>query len=552
MAASSLNIGPYRLGKTIGEGNFGKVKVAVHEKTGEKVAIKMINKLKMQAMEMHGKLKREINILQQLKHPHVIRLYEVLDTPTHIFIVMEYVPGELFDYILERRRLSEGDARRFFQQIVSGVEYSHQNMVCHRDLKPENVLLDMNLHVKIADFGLSNMMKEGDFLKTSCGSPNYAAPEIVSGKAYAGPEVDVWSCGVLLFAMLCGHLPFDEEGLPNLFKKIRSGRFTLPGHLSELSRSMIIRMLVVDPTRRITFREIRKHAWFRQSLPLYLSVPLADPSHQAVYPDIITQLNELGYDVTEASIDLNPKAGAFPNMETVAYQLLLDKRRAKCTTDPREQDPLAPTVFPPHIQKKVAHLHQKGVLGFEPSPAASPVPPASPVPLVRGWSAQPHTTPTPSIMSYELSPGSVGWSSSRWKLGVESLLDSSTLVVAILQTLKKLDFEWFVVSPFKIRCRPVRRPPTIQEQTPTHAGSSRAAEDLMLTVQLHRIASCRYLVDVQIFQGPSIAVMSQALLVISSIYSALQKIDPDEEKPPITLRRRTLREIQQQELPFRK
>ncbi|KFH17170.1 putative histone kinase SNF1, partial [Toxoplasma gondii MAS] len=126
------------------------------------------------------------------------------------------------------------------------------------------------MNVKVGDFGLSNFMRDGDFLKTSCGSPNYASPEVVSGKAYAGPEVDVWSCGVILYALLCGSLPFDDEHVPNLFKKIKHGNFILPGHLSEASRNLIVRMLVVDPAKRISLSEIRQHPWFTESLPAYL------------------------------------------------------------------------------------------------------------------------------------------------------------------------------------------------------------------------------------------------------------------------------------------
>ncbi|GJM94972.1 hypothetical protein PR202_ga11660 [Eleusine coracana subsp. coracana] len=137
-------------------------------------------------------------------------------------------------------------------QIISGVEYCHRNMVVHRDLKPENLLLDSKWNIKIADFGLSNVMRDGHFLKTSCGSPNYAAPEVISGKLYAGPEVDVWSCGVILYALLCGTLPFDDENIPNLFKKIKGGIYTLPSHLSGAARDLIPRMLVVDPMKRIT------------------------------------------------------------------------------------------------------------------------------------------------------------------------------------------------------------------------------------------------------------------------------------------------------------
>jgi carbon catabolite-derepressing protein kinase len=146
--------------------------------------------------------------------------YTVITTPQEIIMVIEYAGGELFDFLVSNGKVPEDSARRFFQQIICAVEYCHRHKIVHRDLKPENLLLDLNLNVKIADFGLSNIMTDGNFLKTSCGSPNYAAPEVIGGKLYAGPEVDVWSCGVILFVLLCGKLPFDDDYIPNLFKKI--------------------------------------------------------------------------------------------------------------------------------------------------------------------------------------------------------------------------------------------------------------------------------------------------------------------------------------------
>ena len=146
--------------------------------------------------------------------------YEVISTPTDIIIVLEFAGGELFEYIVANGRMTESVARRFFQQIMSGIEYSHKLKIVHRDLKPENVLLDNDLNVKIADFGLSSEIKDGDFLKTSCGSPNYAAPEVIRGGFYTGPEIDVWSCGVILYVMLCGRLPFEDEDVQTLFTKI--------------------------------------------------------------------------------------------------------------------------------------------------------------------------------------------------------------------------------------------------------------------------------------------------------------------------------------------
>lgn len=267
----SYKIKDYRIGQTLGIGSFGKVKLAVHEPTGRKVAIKIMNKAKMIEINMYEKSIKEISILKSIIHPHIIRLYEVIDTPSDIYIIMEYVTGgELFDYITQKGRISEDESRRLFQQIISGMEYCYINRICHRDLKPENILLDENNNIKIGDFGLSSYISDGDFLNTSCGSPNYAAPEVVSGKAYTGPEIDIWSCGVILYALLCGTLPFDDENVGNLFRKIRLGAFNLPGHISNLAKALISKMLTVDPSLRITYKEIRYNTWFRCNLPFYL------------------------------------------------------------------------------------------------------------------------------------------------------------------------------------------------------------------------------------------------------------------------------------------
>ena len=260
-------------------------------------------------------------------HPHIIRLYEVIETASDIYVVMEYVKsGELFDYIVEKGRLVEDEARHFFQQIISGVEYCHRHMVVHRDLKPENLLLDSRANVKIADFGLSNVMRDGHFLKTSCGSPNYAAPEVISGKLYAGPEVDVWSCGVILYALLCGSLPFDDENIPNLFKKIKGGIYTLPSHLSPGARDLIPRMLLVDPLKRITIPEIRQHPWFTVHLPRYIAVMQAGPSTgggTVVDTELVREVERLGF---ERQFIIDSLRSRYQNKATVAYHLLADNR----------------------------------------------------------------------------------------------------------------------------------------------------------------------------------------------------------------------------------
>ncbi|KAJ2094509.1 Protein kinase, partial [Coemansia sp. RSA 922] len=268
--SSKQTIGNYTVLQTLGTGSFGKVKLAVHSQTGHKVALKIIGRSKLAHSDMVGRVNREIQYLKMLRHPHIIKLYEVITTATDIIMVIEYAGGELFNYIVERGRMSEKDARRFFQQMVSAVEYCHRRNIVHRDLKPENVLLDPYDNVKVADFGLSNIMKDGEFLQTSCGSPNYAAPEVINGKLYAGPEVDAWSCGVILYVMMCGRLPFDDDHIPALFKKITSGVFTMPGYLSQGARAVLSGLLQVDPLKRMTLAQCRQHAWFMTDLPEYL------------------------------------------------------------------------------------------------------------------------------------------------------------------------------------------------------------------------------------------------------------------------------------------
>lgn len=188
-------------------------------------------------------------------------------------MVLEYAERELFDYLVKRGKCNDDEARKFFQQIICAVEYCHRHKIVHRDLKPENLLIDSEKNVKIADFGLSNIMTDGNFLKTSCGSPNYAAPEVISGKLYAGPEVDVWSCGVILYVLLVGRLPFDDDYIPALFKKINEGKFHVPSYISPGAQRLIRAMLQVNPVHRITIPEIRQDPWFLKDLPRYLQPP---------------------------------------------------------------------------------------------------------------------------------------------------------------------------------------------------------------------------------------------------------------------------------------
>ncbi|KAH8741219.1 hypothetical protein FG386_000126 [Cryptosporidium ryanae] len=338
-------IGNYRIGQTLGIGSFGKVKLGTHEPTGREVAVKIMNKEKMKSLNMYDKSEKEISILKSIIHPHIIRLYEVIDTPTDIYMIMEYVKGgELFDYILQKGRLSDDESRRLFQQLISGMEYCYLNGICHRDLKPENILLDDQFNIKIGDFGLSSYIKEGDFLITSCGSPNYAAPEVVSGKAYSGPEIDIWSCGVILYVLLCGALPFDDENVTYLFNKIRHGIFTIPGYVSDLGRSLILKMLTVDPSLRITYKEIRYHLWFRHNLPFYL-----EPQYYYLLRDDESQKTCFNGNFNGKSMTKNKGICILSEDLTQECALLAQKKRRHLRQH---------SVFSRQMQKKISLLNQ--------------------------------------------------------------------------------------------------------------------------------------------------------------------------------------------------
>ena len=256
------------MGRTLGEGSFGKVRLGTHILTGEKVAVKVLEKSRLVEAADVQRVAREIKILKRNRHQNIIQLFEVLDTPTAIYLIMENADaGEMFNYIVRNKRVEELQACRFFHQIIDGAEYLHDMEVTHRDLKPENLLLQSSTHgllVKIVDFGLSNTHDGGTLLQTACGSPCYAAPEMIAGLRYWGPKADVWSMGVILYALVCGYLPFEDSNTATLYKKIMAGTYTCPSWISSEVRDLISRILNTDPAKRMSISEIRQHRWYSQ------------------------------------------------------------------------------------------------------------------------------------------------------------------------------------------------------------------------------------------------------------------------------------------------
>ncbi|XP_005096925.1 5'-AMP-activated protein kinase catalytic subunit alpha-2 [Aplysia californica] len=454
---AQVKIGHYILGDTLGVGTFGKVKIATHQLTGHKVAVKILNRQKIKNLDVVGKIRREIQNLKLFRHPHIIKLYQVISTPTDIFMVMEHVAGgELFDYIVKNGRLKEGEARQFFQQIISGVDYCHRHMVVHRDLKPENLLLDSRKNVKIADFGLSNMMTDGEFLRTSCGSPNYAAPEVISGKLYAGPEVDIWSCGVILYALLCGTLPFDDEHVPTLFRKIKSGIFAIPEYLNKEVVSLLCHTLQVDPVKRATMKEIREDPWFKMELPEYLFPSSQDHDASIVNTEIVREIcDKFSVEETEvhrALLTDNPHDQLY-----IAYHLILDNQL---------------------MLDKASSEYEEFYLASSPPPeafsmASSPMRP------------HPERMPEMKNTSHTLDPvidnkNSGHAKKAKWHLGIRSQSKPQDIMHEVYRAMKSLDYDWKVINQWHVRVR--RKNPVTLRFT-------------RLSLQLYQVDQKSYLLD---------------------------------------------------------
>lgn len=288
------SIGNYKLIRTIGKGNFAKVKLAKHMTTGRQVAIKVIDRMQLSPSGIQ-KLFREVRIMKALDHPNIVKLFEVIETERYLYLVMEYASGgEIFDYLASNGRMKEKDARTKFRQMISAVHYCHQKFIIHRDLKAENLLLDQDMNIKIADFGFSNEYSFENKLDTFCGSPPYAAPELFQGRKYTGPEVDVWSLGVILYTLASGSLPFDGSNLKELRERVIKGKYRVPFYLSTDCESLLKKFLVVNPTKRITLEAAMKDKWLNAGFEGEELQPHIEPEQRLNETRIVTML-EMGF-----------------------------------------------------------------------------------------------------------------------------------------------------------------------------------------------------------------------------------------------------------------
>uniref|UniRef100_A0A8C2WZ03 non-specific serine/threonine protein kinase n=1 Tax=Cyclopterus lumpus TaxID=8103 RepID=A0A8C2WZ03_CYCLU len=311
VADEQPHVGNYRLLKTIGKGNFAKVKLAKHTLTGREVAIKIIDKTQLNPTSLQK----------------VLKLFEVIETEKTLYLVMEYASGgEVFDYLVAHGRMKEKEARAKFRQIVSAVEYCHQKRIVHRDLKAENLLLDADMNIKIADFGFSNEFTLGSKLDTFCGSPPYAAPELFQGKKYDGPEVDVWSLGVILYTLVSGSLPFDGQNLKELRERVLRGKYRIPFYMSTDCENLLKKLLVLNPGKRGSLQQIMKDRWMNVGYDEKELKTYNEPEQDFNDVKRIELMGTMGFPQEEVTKALD---GQKYNEVTAIY-LLLGRKPAEC------------------------------------------------------------------------------------------------------------------------------------------------------------------------------------------------------------------------------
>jgi 5'-AMP-activated protein kinase catalytic alpha subunit len=322
--------------QVIGEGAFATVRLGINNQTNEQVAIKIMEKNKIVQEEDKIKIEREKMLHQNLRHPNIVQLYSVIEKNDKIYLIMEYVKGkELFDYIVFKKKLTEMESCLFFQQIISGIEYLHKIKYVHRDIKPENLLINQETkELKIIDFGFSNICTNPNknLLESACGSPYYAAPEMLSGQKYVAPPVDIWSSGIVLYTMICGYLPFEDEDNNLLYEKIRKGKFVIPKHVSEQARDLLNNILVTDPQKRFTINQIKNHPWFSlYNIKGKLMVNEGLNLFKYIIPideDVVSSMSSK-FDINEQKIRISILSNKHDGISTIYYLLLQKKIKNK-------------------------------------------------------------------------------------------------------------------------------------------------------------------------------------------------------------------------------
>uniref|UniRef100_A0A0K0EQY8 non-specific serine/threonine protein kinase n=1 Tax=Strongyloides stercoralis TaxID=6248 RepID=A0A0K0EQY8_STRER len=301
----SVLMGQYSIIKTLGYGNFASVKLAEHCVTKVQVAIKIVKKADLNEESM-CKMRKEIEVLKKIRHPNIVELYQVIENDKKICLVMEYCSGgELFDYLGKVKRFSDNEARKKFRQIVSAIQYLHHNGIVHRDLKAENILLDDKGNIKIADFGFADFCSEDCLMDQFCGSPPYAAPELFQGIKYIGFKVDIWSLGVILFALLVGSYPFHADDLGALKKRVISGRYNVPYYVSVSCVQLLRKILILDPLKRATIDNIAESKWLNEGFSKYQ--PYIEKNDEMFDEKRMVTMLNLGYSQSDISISVIKK-----------------------------------------------------------------------------------------------------------------------------------------------------------------------------------------------------------------------------------------------------
>ncbi|XVE88219.1 hypothetical protein DITRI_Ditri19aG0051300 [Diplodiscus trichospermus] len=326
-AGQTLLLGRYEVGKLLGHGTFAKVYHARNVKSGDSVAIKVIDKEKILKVGLIAHIKREIAILRRVRHPNIVQLFEVMATKSKIYFVMEYVRGgELFNKVA-KGRLKEDVARKYFQQLISAVNFCHARGVYHRDLKPENLLLDENGNLKVSDFGLSavsDQIRQDGLFHTFCGTPAYVAPEVLARKGYDAAKVDIWSCGVILFVLLAGYLPFQDQNIMAMYKKIYKGEFRCPRWFSPELIRLLTKLLDTNPETRITIPEIMENRWFKKGFK-HIKFYIEDDKFCSLEgdDDVGSNSDQSSYSESEAEFETLRKVTSLPRPASLnAFDLI--------------------------------------------------------------------------------------------------------------------------------------------------------------------------------------------------------------------------------------